>query len=602
MYNGTAAFQIANGKAIQKHRISGYIDTIPFTGAHILAGSLTISNSCSDNTDVKIGAVYIGKLTVTFLKNIAVPVSSWKGRKITVNFGLCTDETTDPETWEDFRLGEWFVSQADITPDGVVVTAYDAMSKFDRYLPDSYLASGQAADIIRAVCQTCGVAFGMTDLQVAALPNGTRPLGLYTPNDCTTYRDVIYWLSATLGGFATINRDGRLVFRSYYNIDTAAATISDRRRLTGAKFSDFATDFGSAVFDNDDGTQQRIGSQGVGATYYAGFNPFVQYGTPEAKNILRTNIFLSVQTIKYTPFRIELLSAPVYELGDIIDFTGGIIDDNDKQGIVMSFTYQASKGIILEGFGADPALQDVENANAAANAAASRATANSEVVYKEFQNLTAINVTDGGDPVKVTEISFSTTKKTDVEMWHEYQVETDLTTAGTLMTVTAVYYMDGTEIARKPVETFDDEAKHILDLHYFRTVQDVGSHKWEVYLETTGGNIAIDANGGIAVLKGQGISKVDAWTGVIVLDDDITAPDMEMPFGIITDSVSVKVRPLDHLIELSDTIQAPAMGMSFGVIVDVIDIKFYHPTFNIITEDGDYNLVTENGLYNIVTD
>lgn len=199
MYIGSADFITANSKPIQKHRITGSVDTIPFTSAHILTGSLTLTNQCSDTTDTKIGAVFIGKLTCTFLKNLSIVPSTWKGRKITVNFSLCIDE--DADTWETFGLGEFFVSEANIVPDGVSITAYDAMSKFDVLLPSAFIASGQAADILKAVCETCGVSLGMTDLQIAALPNGTRPLGLYTPNDCTTYRDILYWLSQALGGF-----------------------------------------------------------------------------------------------------------------------------------------------------------------------------------------------------------------------------------------------------------------------------------------------------------------------------------------------------------------------------------------------------------------
>ena len=596
MYTGSADFQTANGKPIQKHRITGYVDTVPFTAAHILAGSLTITNQCSDSSDVKIGAVFVGKLTVTFLDNLLIPVSTWKGRKITVQFGLCIDEVNN--TWESFSLGEFYVSEANITLNGIAVTAYDVMSRFDKQLPSSYILTGQASDILHALCDACSVTLGMTDLQIAQLPNGTRPLGMYQPNDCVTYRDALYWLSATMGGFATINRQGKLVIVAYENISSPTVSISDTKRVTGARFSDFATDFGSIVFDNDDGTQQRIGSQGVGATYMAGFNPFVQYGTTEAKNLLRTNIFLSVQTIKYTPFSVSLMSAPIWELGDPIEFTGGIVYNNNKTGVVQSITFKAGQGVTIQGFGKDPALHNLENANQAANSAAARAQQNSEVVYKDYTNLVQLDVEDGEDPVKVVEINFTTSKKTDVEVWHEFLLETDTSSS---MTLTAVYYLDNVEVARKPVETFSDSAEHVLDLHYFRTIDTTGSHKWEVFLESDGGDATIDINGAIACLKGQGLSKVDAWTGVIVLDDTIEAPDMVIPFGSITDSVTVSVRALDHRIQLADTIVGFEMGMSFGVLVDTVNLIFYQPTFALVTEDAEYNIVTEDENYNIVT-
>ena len=234
-----------------------------------------------------------------------------------------------------------------------------------------------------------------------------------------------------------------------------------------------------------------------------------------------------------------------------------------------------------------------------ANSAATRAQQNSEIIYKDYTNLTAISVEDGEDPVKVVEINFTTNKKTDVEMWHEIQVVPDLTDP--TVEVTAIYYLDGEELARKPVETFSDEGKHLLDLHYFRTIEDVGGHRWEVFLETTGGDLAIASEGAIAVLKGQGLSKVDAWTGVIVLDDTLEAFPMVMEVGTITDSVTVSVHALDYDIELADTIEGPLMAMGFGVLTDTINFIFYQPTFALVTEDAEYNIVTEDSDYNICT-
>ena len=99
MYQGSAAFRTANDKSIQKHRVRGMIDNIPFTGLNILSGSMTVTNQCSDTTDSKIGAVFVGKLTLTFLKNLSVTPTSWKGRKISIVFGLCIDEVN--ETYEN---------------------------------------------------------------------------------------------------------------------------------------------------------------------------------------------------------------------------------------------------------------------------------------------------------------------------------------------------------------------------------------------------------------------------------------------------------------------------------------------------------------------
>lgn len=594
MYQGSAAFTTANDKSIQKHRVRGSIDNIPFTGSNILAGSMTITNQCSDNTDMKIGAVFVGKLTMTFLKNLSVTPTSWQGRKITIIFGLCIDEENN--IFEEFEVGQYYVSEASITADGVTVTAYDAMSKFDRKLPTDYIVSGKVADITRAICSTCGVTFGMTDPEVMALPNGNLPLGSYTPNDCQTYRDLIYWLSQTIGGFATINRAGKLIYRTYYERTDPAETIGPSKRVQGAAFSDFETDFGSAVFDNADGTAERIGSVGVGATYYIGFNPFLQYGTNEARTLLRTNVFNSVSDMVFTPFKVELMSSPIYELGDVLAFSGGILDGQPKKGIVQSVSWQLNRGMILSGFGANPALQDVQTASEKANSSARRSEQNSEVVYRDYTNLIPIAV--NADPVKVTDIYFTTNKQTDVEVWHEIQIQT--TKSGTdPMIVQAVYTLDNVEIDRKPIETFGEDGFHILDLHYFMPIEEIGSHRWEVFLTATGGTAAIRSNDAIAVLKGQGISKADGWTGVIILEDDFDQPHYEYIAPEFTGEATVNLHENDN-ISVSDLFVLPEMTMSVEGFGAVPNVTLYTPTKQIVTENKEFNIVTEDEIYNIV--
>ena len=596
MYIGTNDFDVANAKRIQKHRIRGMIDNIPFSGGNISGGSLTIVNSCSDTTDAKIGAVFVGKLTVTFLKNLTVTPTTWQGRVISPVFGLCIDE--QEETFEEFALGRFTVSQATINADGVSVVAYDDMAKFDVTVPTDFLVSGYLYDIAVSLCQTCGVTFGMTEQEVRALPNGNQPLGLYTPNDCQTYRDIIYWMSQTIGGFATIDRSGKLVFRSYYGRSAALIDIGQSKRVTGASFSDFSTDFGSVVFENADGTSERVGSSGVGATYFVGFNPFVQYGTNEARETLRTNIFAAVSALKFVPFKVEMMSSPVFDLGDVLEFSGGIIAGNNKIGVVQSITYQMNRGVTISGFGSNPALQNVVTDQEKANKAARRSDQNSEIVYRDFMNGVPISVTS--EPVKVIDIYFTTNKVTDVDMWHEIQIQTTRDAGATEMTVQAVYYLDNVEQLRKPIETFGDDAFHLIDLHNFKHIEDVGSHRWEVFLVADGGSAAIRANDAIGVLKGQGISKADGWTGVIVLDDEIITPEMIVSVAQMTDAVEVTLSTPD-IITLSDVVSPPLMGMSVGTFTDDVDVVLYTPLFALVSEDKDFNLTDESGDYNVTS-
>lgn len=591
MYIGTQAFKTANARPIQKHRIRGTIDDIPFTGANILSGSLTITNQCSEDTDFKIGAVYIGEMSVTFLRNLSVTPTSWNGRKISVYFSLCIDEEHD--TFEEFKVGEWYVSEASINADGVSVNCYDAMSKLEKQLPTDYLASGSIASIARSLCNTCGVVFGMTDAQVAALPNGDHTLGLWTPNEASTYRDLIYYLSNVVGGFATINRDGQLVFRTYSNRAASEFEITANRRVTGASFSDFSIDFDSMIFENADGTTQKLGSS-AGPEYYNGFNPFMEYGTGSERTTIRQNVADVVSALEYTPYYVEIMSAPIFELGDVLEFTGGIVSGLDKVGIVQAVSWTMGGSQVIHGFGSDPAIQDVKTTQEMADSSTRRSNNASEVVYKDYVNISPITVTS--EQVKVTDINFTTNKETEIEMWHEIQVNT--TKTGESMELEAVYYLDGEEQLRHPVETYSDDGYHILDLHYYTPVNEIGSHRWEVYLEATGGTATIRANDAIAVLKGQGISKADGWTGVIILDDEVGYVPFEFGVEAFGESLDVNTHPNDTS-ELSDNITITPFGYPPEELTDTVNVFLYIPHVELISEDGVYNITDESEEFNI---
>lgn len=597
MYNGTAAFVLANGKNIQKQKVRGTIDGISFDGSNILGGSLTVSNQISDQNDAKIGSVYIGKMTCTFLNNTSISVRTWFGRQIKVEFGLCVSE--NPDTYEWFSVGVYYVSQASVTADGVTVTAYDAMSFFDEPLPASYTLSGSPFSIATNVCQICGVTLGMTEAQIRALPNGTEPLGIYTPNDCTTYRDIIYWLSVTLGGWATINREGKLVFGTYDRTNTAVDEITDQARVTGASFSDWVTDFGSAQFQNDDGTVEVIGSVGIGVSYQVGFDPFLQFGTRDHRSEMREAVFDAIHNIKFMPFKLDLISAPIYDLGDIIDLTGGIVATRQHIGCVQSMTWTASKGVTIAGFGADPNLRTAQSEKETANSAAQRAQQASEIIYKDFQNLNSYTV--GSTSTQVINIDFMSNKKTNIEMWHEIQLETALGVGQTEMTVEAVYYMDGHEQARHPVETFTDSGKHLLDLHYFMWVDEPGSHTWQVWLEAQGGTATIGTRDAFAVLKGQGLSNIDSWTGIIILDDDVSRLPLELLAREYSDAVAFDLQ-VPEQIAATDSVSRWPIEQGARSFSEELTIVLQTAVFNVVSEDKDYNLISEDGDDNIVSE
>ena len=440
--------------------------------------------------------------------------------------------------------------EANSVADGVTVKAYDAMANFDKVA--TWQPVGTLYQVLTKLCQRCNVPLGMTQLEVEALPNGLMNYGLWPENDCSTYRDLLYWVAVTVGGFATINRDGELIVKSFQQIMNSVATTPTLpwdKRCTGARVSDYRTYYrGLYLTDAKTDEVKFYGALSGGPVYDMGKNPFIQYGTQTTKDNMASAVLQSLQ-VRLRPFEAQIMSAPIWELGDIISMTGGLATGYESRTVVHSWTYSSGQGTKIACFGSNPALTNVSKDKAAT--AASKSASMNGISYKRYANPNEITVT--GAEEKVCDIYFTAEKETDVEIWHEVLLETSLVDPS--MTVEAVYYLDGVELTRRPIETYTDSADHILTLNYCMGV-DEGNHRWEVYLTATGGTATLDAEDAISVLKGQGLVKGDTWDGVIILADEVafvyaplifagvsTLCDASLPTHIGSTELSANVGP-----------------------------------------------------------
>lgn len=597
MYNGTAEFIAANNEPIQMHKISGTIDGVAFGPEDILQGSVTITNQCSDSSDAQIGAVYIGQLSITFLPTVNIPPKTWQGRVIALNFSLLTDQ--DPETWETFALGVYTVAEAQRTMHGFDITAYDNMAKFDTAVTWDFLPSGTLYSILSNLCSNCSVTLGMTQAECEALPNGDLPaISMYPGSDVQTYRDILYWLSQMVAGFATCDRSGRLVVRSYDTILSEpgdAPTLPQDRRLTNGSISDYVTNFrGVNLYSMKEEVNKYYGQPvGTGLVYDLGANPFIQYGTAAAIRDMAENIADGIRH-HLRPFSASIMSAPIWELGDRIKLTGGIADGYETVTVIHAITYTHGKGTQLQCFGANPSIAQSGTQDKDASTASNSAKLNN-TSYKRYANPNTVVV--GTAPEKIAEITFTAEKNTDFDVWHEILLTSALDPGETAVELEAVYYLDGVELTRKPVETYEDEARHILTLNYSAGVNE-GNHLWQVYLEATGGTATVNTNDAITVLKGQGLSNEEAWDGIIFLADEVESLEMVMdPLTISETTLQLKTFDVEE-IELADNVGSVEMEVEPVGITEAFNITLYQPTFPIQLEESTAYIGTEsNGEY-----
>lgn len=578
-------------KDVKIRRIRGYVDSYEFTENDLLTNSFGYTDICVNSADIKLGGVYVGKLSLTFLQSFLsrVPRGTWKDRIITCSVGLFLGyDANNQERWEDVTLKPFTVYEANYSALGVDVTCYDAMSKFDATIQMS-MTSGNLYGMTSLACLNCGVQLGMTAEEMAALPNGDQILGLYPDNDIETWRDLISWIAVTIGGFATINREGKLVFRTWK--DTADIEIGINDRFKGGTWSDFSTNY-SAITVNDkiNGTQDYYAViPDTGMTMDIGDNPLIQYGLPETKEQQARNILNAIQNLKYVPFSSTSLIDPALDLGDVILYSDGIADD--ALCCVMRIDFSFRKGATVKGYGKNPAISGARSKQDKAIAQQAKNQKNQSIIYYPYINSEEIEI--GTTERRLYRIAFATAEPTTVEMAHEMKMLSEFTAS--TQGIHLYYYYDGDLLTYEPEETYDEEGYHILKGDYWIQGVEAGeTHYWEVKAKVDSGTATIAINDLRALLKGQGMVASVGFDGNLELADEYEPWDIGMDVVSLTDSVVITRQTAGVAFALSDVFTAWSIGQNVVQLTDSFNLKGDAPVYNRITQDGD-NRFTQDG-------
>ena len=124
MYKVSEQYKAAMQRPVQSYRMRGTIGNTVFDDSHILSGSFSITNQCSDETQVLIGQVYIAELKITLL-GMEDERYALKDAGVRPFFGMRLADGS----YEDIPLGVFTISEANWGNSGVEITAYDNMSK-----------------------------------------------------------------------------------------------------------------------------------------------------------------------------------------------------------------------------------------------------------------------------------------------------------------------------------------------------------------------------------------------------------------------------------------------------------------------------------------
>lgn len=104
--------------------------------------------------------------------------------------------------------------------------------------------------------------------------------------------------------------------------------------------------------------QKALAEADDGASMDLGANPFLCDENLTVRDAERREVLGALDDISYTPFTCSVVFGMIYDLGDVIQFSGGLYNSsNDSFGCVMSYNYTLNGEVALEGFGIDPAMQ-----------------------------------------------------------------------------------------------------------------------------------------------------------------------------------------------------------------------------------------------------
>lgn len=359
MYPVSQAFQNAIDSNVRRYYWTGLITTkggqeYTFDNENIIKGSGYITRSCCGNSSLELGTVYASEMGVTLLSDI--DRYTLEGAQVKVYFHLVLPD----ETVEMVPMGIFEVSEATRKIRCLEIKAYDYMLRFDKAF-NIEAGSGTAYNYLNIICEECGVEMAQTQAQIAALPNGTETLGIYSSNDIESYRDLLYYVAQLLGSVAQINREGKLELLQY--TDTPVCKIAQKQRYTSS-YSDFVTRYTAIsstnmvteeaeyyALDTDDGLTMNLGT-----------NPLLQFGLKATRERLLRRVLNAIAVAQYVPFTSDTIGNPALDPMDCLVFSGGHADDT-KITCITSITYKINGKHSLKCVGKNPKLSEAKSKN-----------------------------------------------------------------------------------------------------------------------------------------------------------------------------------------------------------------------------------------------
>lgn len=603
MYSVSEAYIEQMMKRGTRRRLTGTIGSVAFTGADVVSGSFSISARATEESNTKIGGVYLGEIEMTFVPSFLNKVArtAYKDSVVSVYIGLYVEEEGEESIWVDVPIGVYTLDAPKISKQGISVTGYDNMKKLDKSFRIDQ-SDGTIYSFLTYISTRCGITLGQTQEEIEALPNGTEYLGLHTGNDIETCRDFLYWIAQTCGCFACADREGNIVLRKMGIPNDVE--VDEEHRDADVVFSGYTTKWTGVSFVDIDTQMTRYYGLEVddGLTMNMGANPLLQTGSTSAIERRRRAVLDAVAQIQYTPFYMNSARDPIFDLGDEIEFTGGI--SGNATGCVMALSFSLNN-YNFEGYGDDPDLANARSKTDKDISGLMQNTIENEITYYNFTNLEEI--TFGSEQeTSIAKLRFTAAQKTTIKILHEFLFDmlADLAVGGSYE---VLYYLDNELVSYHPYEqlgaiqslTAGDDTSISICRDFFYIISDVEpnlSHTWEVKIITHDiESTTIGIDHAHITIEGQRLYGEEYWGGFIEASDILSIIPLDyLTLVSITDSASLSL-PVPVSASASDNIVKYSIDdIGIAGIVDDLTVYMESAKLDRITEEG-YGRITEDG-------
>ena len=525
--------------------------TIPFTNKDILKGSGYIHRSCSGSSELEIGTVYAGEFGISLFSNI--DRYSLEDSKLELFY----HQELESKKIETIPMGIFDVTEANRSKKILELKGYDYMLRFDKNFPvtDTF---GTAFELLTLSCEKCKVELGMTEEEVKSFVNGEEVLAIYQDHDIETYRDFIHYIASTLGAFAGVSRDGKLVLKKY--AESISTEIKTRERFSSS-ISDFKTRY-TAI--NSTNAKTKIAEyysleNDDGLTMNLAINPLMQLGLPEKRKRMCEVLLTEICKIHHTPFDMVTIGDPSLDVGDRIAIS---YEEEKIEGLITDIEYKINGKHRILGVGKNPYLSKAKSKNDKNIVGLLNQIESEKLVVHAYSNYSAFNLSITDTPIiriefasnketeaifnasillniicdteeKTRKISRSVKKQVEVlnkdgksydpPKYEEKEEVEELDFIENIEIPTRIvitYVFNDTKIEHHiPKETYLS-GDHILNLFYPLTkLQEKTMNNFSVLIRLESGQAMISKDNAIAAISGQSLGSSEAWDGKLKIDE-----------------------------------------------------------------------------------